>query len=84
MLADISNHQITKQGSLGSGPKWFWVLCSSPGNKEALLIHVGQKRAFVRDFDQVEAPNKKYIVSQDDKEKFDILAATGSQSRHGL
>ena len=38
----------------------------------------------MRDSEQVEAPNKKYIVSQDDKEKFDILAAAGSQSRHGL
>ena len=36
------------------------------------------------DSDQIEAPNKKYIVSQDDKENSDILVATGSQPRHGL
>ena len=38
----------------------------------------------MRDSDQVEAPNKKYIVSQDDKENSEFLAAAGSQSRHGL
>ena len=84
MLADISNHQLIKQGSFVSGPKWSRVLRSSLGSKEALLVHVGQKRAFVGDSDQVEAPNKKYIVSQDDKENSDILVAAGSQPCHRL
>ena len=84
MLADISNHQITKQDSLGSGSKWSRVLRSAPGSKEALLVHARQKRAFVRDSDQVEAPSKKYIVSQDDKENSNILAAAGSQPCHRL
>jgi len=84
MLANISNHQITKQGSLGSRPKWSRVLRPSPGSKEALLVHAGQKRVFVRDSDQVEAPNKKYIVSQDDKENSDVLVAAGSQPCYRL
>ena len=67
-LVDISNHQLTRQASLALGPKWSHVLRSSPGNKEALLVHAGQKRAFVVDSDKLEVPNKKYLVSQDDKE----------------
>ena len=67
-----------------SRPKWSRVLRSSLGSKEALLVHVGQKIAFVGDSNQVEAPNKKYIVSQDDKENSDILVAAGSQPCHGL
>ena len=67
-----------------SGPKWSQVLHSSPSSKEALLVHARQKRAFVGDSDQIEAPNKNYIVSQDDKENSNILVAAGSQPRHRL
>ena len=45
-LADISNIQHTKHVSHASGPKWSRVLCSSHGNKEALLPLAGQKRGF--------------------------------------
>lgn len=83
-LADISNHPATRQGSFASGTKWSRILCSSPGKKDAMLLHAGKKRTFEVDSDQVEAPNKKYIVSQDDKENSKILAATGSQPCQGL
>ena len=83
-LADISNHQPTRQDSFASAPKWSRILRSSSGSKEALLVHAGQKRAFVVDFDQVEVRNKKYIVSQDEKENYEILAAAGPQPCQGL
>ena len=50
-LTDISNHQVIKHASHTLGPKWTRVLHSSPGNKEALLSHVGQKRGSVVDPD---------------------------------
>ena len=73
-----SNHPATRQGSFASGTKWSRILCSSPGKKDAMLLHAGKKRTFEVDSDQVEAPNKKYIVSQDDKENSEILVAAGS------
>ena len=83
-LVDISNNQLTRQASLASGPKWSHVLHSSPGSKEALLAHAGQKKAFVVDSDQLEVLNKKYLVSQDYKENSEILAVAGSQPYQGL
>ena len=58
-LTDISNHQIIKHASHTLGPKWTRVLRSSPGNKKALLSHVGQKKGSVLDSDQLELPKKK-------------------------
>ena len=83
-LADISNHQPIRQDSFASAPKWSRILQSSSGSKEVLLVHVGQKRAFVVDSDQVEVPNKKYIVSQDEKENYEILVTFGYQPCQGL
>ena len=83
-LADISNHQPTRQDSFALAPKWSRILRSSSGSKEALLEHAGQKRAFVVDSDQVEVPNKKYIVSQDEKENYEILVTSGYQPCQGL
>ena len=67
-LSDISNNQHTKHISHASGPKWSCVLCSSHGSKEALLSLAGQKRGFGVDSVQLELPNKKFQVFQDDKE----------------
>lgn len=78
-LSDISNQQHTKHVSHVLGPKWSRVLRSSSGNKEALLSHAGQKRDLVIDSDQLELPNKKFRVSQDDKENFENLAEAGFQ-----
>ena len=83
-LTDISNNQHTKHVLHASGPKWSRVLRSSSGNKEALLSHAGQKRGFVVDSDQLELPNKKFWVSQDDKENSDDMAVAGSQPCQGL
>ena len=84
MLADISNHQSTRQGSSASGSKWSLVLHYSPGSKEVALAHAGQKRAFEVASDQIEAPNKKYIVSQDDNENSKFLTTARSQPCQGL
>lgn len=83
-LIDISNHQVTKHASLTLGPKWTRVLRSSPGNNEVLLAHVGQKRGFVVDSDQLELPKKKFRVFQDDKENSVVMAEAGSQPCQGL
>ena len=63
MLVDISNHQSTRQGFSASGSKWSRVLRSSPGSKEVVLAHAGQKRALDVGSVRVETPNKKYIIS---------------------
>ena len=67
-LSDISNNQHSKHITHASGPKWFRVLRSSHGSKEALLSIAGQKRGFGVDSVQLELPNKKFQVFQDDKE----------------
>lgn len=78
-LTDISNQQHTKHDSYALGSKWSRILHSSSGSKEALLSHAGQKRGFVVDFNQLELPNKKFRVSQDDKENARNMAEAGSQ-----
>ena len=83
-FTDILNHQVIKHASYTLGPKWTRVLRSSPGNKEALLSHVGQKRGSVVDSDQLELPKKKFRVSQDDKENSVFMAEAGSQPCQGL
>ena len=83
-LTNISNHQVIKHASHTLGPKWTRVLHSSPGNKEALLSHVGQKKGSVVDSDQLELPKKKFRVSQDDKENSIVMAKAGSQPCQGL
>ena len=78
-LTDIQNHHnISKHASYTLGLKWTRVLRSSPGNKKALLSHVGQKRGSVVDSDQLELPKKKIRVSQDDKEISVFMAEAGS------
>ena len=83
-LNDISNLQHTKHAPLASGPKWTRVLRSSSGSKEALFTHAGQKRGVVVVSDQLELPNKKSRVFQDDKENSDFMAVAGSQHCQGL
>ena len=78
-LNDISNIQHTKHVPHASGPKWTRVLRSSSGSKEALFTHAGQKRGVVVVSDQLELPNKKIRVFQDDKENSDFMAVAGSQ-----
>ena len=46
--------------------------------RKPCLFMQDRKELLWGDSNQVEAPNKKYIVSQDDKENSDILAAVGS------
>ena len=84
MLADISNHQSTRQGSSASGSKRSRVLHSFPSSKEVVLAHAGQKRSLDVSSVLVETPNKKYIISQDDKENSEILAVARSQPCQGL
>lgn len=77
-LVDISNHQPPRHATFVSRPKWSRVPRTSPSSKEALFSYTGQKRDFVVDSNQLVLPNKKFLVSQDDKENSKILAEAGS------
>ena len=83
-LPETSNNKHSKHVTLASSPKWSRVLCSSHGSKEALLFLADKKRGFGVDSVQLELPNKKFRVFQDDKENSVDMAEAGSQPCQGL
>ena len=75
---NTSNNKHSKHVALASGPKWSRVLRSSYGSKEALLSLAGKKRVIGVDSVQLELPNKKFRVFQDENENSVDMAEAGS------
>ena len=76
--SDTSNNKHSKHVAPASGPKWSRVLRSSHGSKEALLFLADKKRGFGVDSVQLELPNKKFRVFQDENENSVDMAEAGS------
>ena len=81
---NTSYNENSKHVVLNSGPKWSRVLHSSHGSKEALLSPAGKKRVFGEDSVQIELPNKKLRVFQDENDNSVDMAEAGSQPCQGL
>ena len=67
-----------------AGPRWSRILRSAHSSKDSLLSPVGTKRAYGEDLVQLELPNKKLRVFQDEIDNSVDMAEAGSQPCQGL
>ena len=81
---NTSFNKNSKHVDVNSGPRWSRILRSSHGNKDSLLSPAGKKRAYGEDSVQLELPNKKLRVFQDENDNSVDMAEAGSQPCQGL
>ena len=81
---NTSFNKNSKHVDVMAGPRWSRILRSSHGRKDSLLSHAGTKRAYGEDSVQLELPNTKLRVFQDENDNSVDMAEAGSQPCQGL